>query len=230
MKIQRVVDISTGEVLDPRTSPDYYTLDVIRHAEVWTPENIRAEYTRLRKIAEERLKTMSKSPIGRASMTYRRNKGRFLPASQLTTGHQKVMLAEVARMITARTGTLSGIKRARRMAIKTFQEHGYEFVTEKTYEEFGEFMRYWKASEYRGYGSLIAVEFFESAVRIRQEVTGEEFDRATVRTNKKDLVEYQFNKWRKQVAEDVKAGRKPSNIQGVGGFDLLRDWEDWLQS
>ena len=62
-KQKRVVDETTGEVLDPVTSPDFYTLDAIRHADVWTPETIKQEYTRLRKIAQERLKTMAKSEI-----------------------------------------------------------------------------------------------------------------------------------------------------------------------
>ena len=105
-KEKRVVDETTGEVLDPVTSPDFYTLDAIRHADVWTPENIKQEYTRLRKIAEKRLNTMAKSEIGRASRTYRTNKDRFKPVSEMTLGQTKIMLHEVSRMISAKTGTL----------------------------------------------------------------------------------------------------------------------------
>lgn len=66
-KTKRLVNPDTGEILDPKETPEYYTLDAIRHADVWTDENITAEYKRLRKIAQERLREISKSDIGRAS-------------------------------------------------------------------------------------------------------------------------------------------------------------------
>ena len=228
LKQKRVVDETTGEVLDPVTSPDFYTLDAIRHADVWTPETIKQEYTRLRKIAQERLKTMSKSEIGRASRTYRTNKDRFKPVSEMTLGQTKIMLHEVSRMISAKTGTLSGIKAARAKSIQTFREHGYEFVTEENYNEFGEFMREWKDSQYRGYGSTTAVDFFESAVRARQNVSGEDFDRASISSNKSGSIAEQFAKWCKQRAQEQAAGRK-TNKEGVTAYDLLESWEEFLE-
>lgn len=227
-KQKRVVDETTGEVLDPVTSPDFYTLDAIRHEDVWTPENIKQEYTRLRKIAEKRLNRMAKSEIGRASRTYRTNKDRFKPMSEMTLGQTKIMLHEVSRMISAKTGTLSGIKAARAKSIKTFREHGYEFVTEENYNEFGEFMRVWKDSQYRGYGSPTAVDFFESAVRARQNVSGEDFDRASVSRNKSSSIAEQFAQWCKQRADEQAAGRK-TNKEGVTAYDLLVSWEEFLE-
>ena len=227
-KSSRIVDETTGEVLDPVTSSDYYTLDAIRHADVWTPENIRAEYSRLRKIAQERLRTMAKSEIGRSSKTYQINKDRFKPVSEMTTGETKIALAEVAKMMQAKTGTLTGIKRAREQAIRTFQEHGYEFVTQETYNEFGEFMKQWKASQYRGYGSTVAVDFFESAMRARQNVSGEDFSRAMGQVNRKDTVAREFAEWRKMRRQEFGEGRK-ENRDKVNAYDLLDDWESWLE-
>lgn len=227
-KQKRVVDETTGEVLDPVTSPDFYTLDAIRHADVWTPETIKQEYTRLRNIAEQRLRTMAKSEIGRASRTYRTNKDRFKPVSEMTLGQTKIMLHEVSRMISAKTGTLSGIKAARAQSIQTFREHGYEFVTEENYNEFGEFMREWKDSQYRGYGSTTAVDFFESAARARQNVSGEDFNRASVSSNKSGSIAEQFAQWRKQRAQEQAAGRK-TNKEGVTAYDLLDSWEEFLE-
>lgn len=223
-----VVNEATGEVLDPVTSPDFYTLDAIRHADVWTPENIKQEYTRLRKIAQGRLDTMAKSEIGRASRTYRTNKDRFKPVSELTLGQMKIMLHEVSRMISAKTGTLSGIKAARAQSIRTFREHGYEFVTEENYNDFGEFMREWKDSQYRGYGSTTAVDFYESAARARQNVSGEDFDRATVSHNKSGSIAKQFEQWRHSRAKEQAAGRK-TNKEGVTAYDLLESWEEFLE-
>ena len=227
-KQKRVVDETTGEVLDPVTSPDFYTLDAIRHADVWTAENIKQEYTRLRKIAEKRLNTMAKSEIGRASRTYRTNKDRFKPVSEMTLGKTKIMLHEVSRMISAKTGTLSGIKAASAQSIQTFREHGYEFVTEENYNEFGEIMREWKDSQYRGYGSTTAVDFFESAARARQNVSGEDFNRASVSSNKSSSIAEQFAQWRKQRAQEQAAGRK-TNKEGVTAYALLDSWEEFLE-
>ena len=227
-KQKRVVDETTGEVLDPVTSPDFYTLDAIRHADIWTPENIKKEYTRLRKIAEKRLNTMAKSEIGRASRTYRTNKDRFKPVSEMTLGQTKIMLHEVSRMISAKTGTLSGIKAARAKSIQTFREHGYEFITEENYNEFGEFMRAWKDSQYRGYGSPIAVDFFESAVRARQNVSGEDFDMAHLSYDKRGHIADQFRQWENTRAREQAAGRK-TNAEEVSAYDLLRSWEEFLE-
>lgn len=229
-RIKRLVNPDTGEILDPKETPEYYTLDAIRHADVWTAENIKAEYTRLRKVAQERLREMSKSPIGRESYTFKRNQGRFRPASELTTGQMKVMLSEVARMITARRGTLSGIKRARKQAIETLHEHGYEFVNESNFSQFGEFMRAWNASSFRGYGSPLAVDFFEKAqAAIGQNVDPEVFKYATVRTRKEStLVADLFRDWMNDKKRLAASGYK-SNPEKITSDKLLEDWSDYLE-
>ena len=91
-KTKRLVNPDTGEILDPKETPEYYTLDALRHADVWTDENIRAEYTRLRKIAQERLRVISKSDIGRASKTWYYNQNRFKPSSELRPYERKILL------------------------------------------------------------------------------------------------------------------------------------------
>ena len=230
MNVKRLVNPETGEILDPKTTPDYYTLDAIRHADVWTPENIRAEYTRLRNIAQRRLREMSKSEIGRESYTFKRNEGRFRPASEMTLGQTKIMLAEVSRMITARRGTLAGIKRARKLAIQSFHEHGYEFVTEENYSEFGEFMRAWKASRFRGYGSTVAVEFFKEALFSRgQDVDPETFKRAKVATRAESReIAQAFRAWKNDKERFEETGLK-QNSKYVTSMKLLEDWHDYLK-
>lgn len=227
-KIKRLANPDTGEILDPMETPEYYTLDAIRNADVWTPENIRAEYSRLRNIAQHRLSVMGKDIVGLQSYTYRRNKGRFQPVSKLTLGQTKIALAEVARMVSAKTGTLSGIKAQRRKAIRTLQQHGYDFVNEKNYNEFGEFMREWKASQYRDYGSLVAMEFWEAASEIRQDVSGEDFDRATMTAGKKNLIATEFHNWRMDRKAFLGEGRK-QNLEQVTSKELLSDWIEYMK-
>lgn len=160
-KTKRLVNPDTGEILDPKETPEYYTLDALRHADVWTDENIKTEYERLYKIVRERLRVISKSPVGRESKTYYYNKDRFKPVSKLKPYEQKILLSEAAKMIQAKTGTLGGIKKYRKKAIETFHEHGITWVTEENFTDFGHFMAWWKDSRFRGYGSETAVDFYD---------------------------------------------------------------------
>ena len=48
---------------DPRVNLEYYTREAIRNADVWTDSAVRAEYSRLRDIAQKRLKQISNRNI-----------------------------------------------------------------------------------------------------------------------------------------------------------------------
>jgi hypothetical protein len=218
-KIKRLVNPDTGEILDPKETPEYYTLDAIRHADVWTDENITAEYTRLRKIAQERLREISKSDIGRASKTWHYNQNRFKPSSELRPYERKILLAEVSKMMQAETGTLAGIKRQRKKAIQTFHEHGYTFVDESNFIDVGEFFRQWRDSEFRGYGSTVALDFYE---RIKD---SEAFDRATQRVDKTAQIFREFQEWKNQ--KDKPHERK-NNENEKSSADLFKELDEFL--
>ena len=89
-------------------------------------------------------------------------------------------------------------------------------------------MREWKASQYRGYGSTVAVDFFESAAKARQNVSGEDFDRATETVEKQNLIAQEFHDWRMMRKKEYGEGKK-HNSDKVTSSDLLSDWEDWLE-
>lgn len=218
-KTKRLVNPDTGEILDPKETPEYYTLDAIRHADVWTDENIKAEYTRLRKIAQERLRAISKSDIGRASKTWYYNQNRFKPSSELRPYELKILLAEVAKMMQAETGTLAGIKRQRKKAIQTFHEHGYTFVDESNFIDVGEFFREWKDSEFRGYGSTVALDFYE---KIKD---SEAFERASQRVDKSAQLLKDFKEWKKQ--RDKPHERK-NNENEKSSADLFKELDEFL--
>lgn len=218
-KIKRLVNPDTGEILDPKETPEYYTLDAIRHADVWTDENIKAEYTRLRKIAQDRLREISKSDIGRASKTWFYNQRRFKPSSELRPYERKILLAEVAKMMQAETGTLAGIKRQRKKAIQTFHEHGYTFVDESNFIDVGEFFREFKDSEFRGYGSTVALDLYE---KIKD---SEAFERASQRVDKSAEIFKDFEKWMIQKNEPHE--RKENDIE-KSSADLFKALDEFL--
>lgn len=219
MKFVRIADPATGELVDPKDTPDLYTLDAIRHADVWTPENIKHEYQRLRAIAQKRLKRIEADEIGRASKTYYYNKDRYKPSSELKPYEMKLLLADLAKMMTARTGTLRGIKRARDEAIKTFKQHGYTFVNESNFIELGEFFREWRESMMRGYGSTVAMDFYE-AIR-----NSEAFEQAAERKDKTAQILRDFEKWQEEKNKPYTHER---NIIEKSADDLFKELKEFL--
>lgn len=188
----RVVDPTTGEVLDPKTSEELYYLSNIRkRVDVWTPENIRAEYSRLRRIVNSRLKTIEKDPIGRSSLTYKMNIGKYKPVDELKLGEMKILLSQAARMVAAKRGTLAGIKAARTKAIKSFHQHGYKFINQKNLDLFGEFMEAVRASSLWSYGSIVAADMYETAIKnnIPPDEVKAEFDKFLEQRPKKKSAE-----------------------------------------
>ena len=219
MKFVRIADPATGELVDPKDTPDLYTLDAIRHADVWTPENIKHEYQRLRAIAKKRLKRIEADEIGRASKTYYYNKDRYKPSSELKPYEMKLLLADLAKMMTAKTGTLRGIKRARDEAIKTFHKHGYTFVNESNFVDIGEFFRQWRESMMRGYGSTVAMDFYE-AIR-----NSEAYEHASERKDKAAQVLRDFESWQEEKNKPYQHER---NVIEKSAYDLFKDLKEFL--
>lgn len=162
--MRRLTRLDNGDIVDPRETPEKYTLEALRNPEMWTNKDVRAEYSRLRQIAMKRLETLGKYEITRNSQTYKRNINKYKPLTGMTTGETKLLLHDLARFIGAKRGTYSGFMRARQKAIETLQEHDYSFINEENFENFADFMDDWKSSELRGYGSLVALDFYEAAV------------------------------------------------------------------
>lgn len=196
-----------GEVLDPRENLSYYTLQEIRTNTIWTPDAIRTEYQRLRKIALKRLATMEKYKEGRSSRTYKANIDKYKPYSELKPGEVKVLLADVSAMLAAKRGTLRGIRKANKQAIETLKERGYEFITEGNIAEFGKFMEAWRASSHRGYGSIYATDLWAAAIKKKIEPRE---------------VERKFNDWSVQQGKVSPATGEPS------ADDLLERFGDYL--
>ena len=149
--------------LDPRNNLQWYTRDAIKNADVWTPQTIRKEYSRLRDIAEKRLKRLAISEP--ESYAYRHNIGKYAPARGQSTETLAEQLPELARFIAAKTGTVKGIRAQRSKAVATLQESGYDFVTPANIKEFGEFM---EASRETKLGKVVYTEII-ATYRFMQE-------------------------------------------------------------
>lgn len=129
---------------------------VLRHDLGWydvttlkSEKEMRTEYARLREVARKRLSRMEDTPAER-SQAYRMNRMRFeKPQSQIeSVGELGRRLSDLARFINAKSSTVTGQREIRNKSIQTLREHGYEFINEKNIYEFGEFMEWYRQSEY----------------------------------------------------------------------------------
>lgn len=198
---------------DPRVNLEYYTREAVRNADVWTDSAVRAEYSRLRDIAQKRLQRLAKSEPG--SYAYRANVGQYAPARGQTTEEIRTKLPTLAKFIAAKTGSVSGIRAQRSKAVKTFQEHGYNFITKENIGTFGEFMEAFKSKKgkTRAYGSYEAVELWEFTQE--QNIDPERVKRQFAQwlQQRKELEEY--------VTRQHKAGEEVSADDVIREFNRL---------
>ena len=131
-------------------------------------KQIRAEYTRLRDIAQKRIKRLGESEW-RSSETYQRYKEGFPKLSQIPNRtNLSYELAKLSRFVSAKTTTVSGLKHQRTEQLKSLKKHGYEFVNKENIDKFGQFMEEFRNKElgWRKEGSPIVVELFYQTERL----------------------------------------------------------------
>ena len=87
--------------LDPRNNLEPYTRQALNNADIWTPQQIRAEYSRLRSIARKRLERLAVNEP--ESYAYRHNKDLYKPVKELTPAQMKERLYQVARFVADRS-------------------------------------------------------------------------------------------------------------------------------
>ena len=146
--------------LDPRNNLQFYTREAMRDPDYWDDRAVRAEYSRLRDIAQKRLQRLAVSEPG--SRAYRLNAGQYATARSMTTEEIREKLPQLARFIAAKTGSVSGIQAQRRAALETLQEHGFTGINKGNIKDFGEFMEQWRERKLQKVvGSVEAAEFFE---------------------------------------------------------------------
>ena len=166
-----VVDPRTGEVITPQTHRDMYRLDAIKNSDVWDDKTIKAEYNRLRRIANSRLERLSKSEFSNSEYL-KQFKGGFKSVSKYSNmAELRAGLAEAARFVSAKTSSVTGQRDYRKTALQTLHERGYTFVNKSNFVEFGRFMEAWRADkEAQSYGSVAATELYEQVKKKKLDV------------------------------------------------------------
>lgn len=125
----------------------------------FTPREARAEYARLRAVAEKRIQRLQGAGYKIQGPTS------FKPLSRSASQAEIYKsLADVAKFISMKSSTVTGRRQQVKKFVEKMHELGYDFINENNVDEFGEFMKEAKLhDEYRGYDSEEVVELFHLA-------------------------------------------------------------------
>lgn len=105
-------------------------------------KDLRKEYSRLRAIANKRLKRMSQSEW-KDSQIFLENQAGFARISQLPSDRAlRHEFSQLARFVTSERSQISGQNRIRKKTVETLKDRGYDFVTVKNFREFADFMEF----------------------------------------------------------------------------------------
>lgn len=112
--------------------------------ETWPEKELRAEYTRLRDIAQKRIKRLSRDPVAQTSSIYREFEHGFARLRDIKTrGGLERAMADVSRFVRAKGSTVTGAR-------ESFQEHTsrmtgvlLEDVEPDDYRSLDEWMAIW---------------------------------------------------------------------------------------
>ena len=165
--------------MDKRNRLDY-TLDALRDSEIWTLKELEAEYKSLYEEAQSRLAELSESEWA-DSEWYRYGVHSAKPSPEelelLYQGKDyrnnlELSLYETYQFLNRKTSTVEGLNRMRQKAVKSLNISGYDFVTEKNWRAFAEFISEYKSisAEHFKYRATDATAAFGAATDLSEQV------------------------------------------------------------
>ena len=165
---------------------------------------IRKEYTRLRDIAQKRLKRLAGSEY-KSSAVYVSNVGAFPTIKQMGGSVNKYNLIKLARFVANPMSTVKGQKAAVSRTVKSLRASGITSVTQENIADYGEMMDYIRAV---GYDAMLYR--LKAGARERVSLYGSEFFNEL------------FETW--QSADNpeeavLDAIDKRSKLEGIQGFN-----------
>lgn len=181
---------------------------------------VRKEYTRLRDIAQKRLKRLKAAGLDN-TQAYLRNYKHYLKLKDIKSDSElAARLSDLSRFIIAKGSTVSGQKDIMKKSLNTLHDTGYTFVNEGNFRDFGKFME-----EYRNqmldmsydsgdaadlYGVVVKHQMDPEKVKADFEFWLENLERAEKLRKSKSSGNYEKTKGRiqKQLDEVEKRKRK----------------------
>lgn len=101
----------------------------------YTERELRREYSRLRDIAQKRLKRLGASEFS-DTQDYKYNVGRFIPTREVS-GMDELshLLSDISKFLTASLSTVTGQKEYRRKSIESLNEGGLKGINEGNFRK-----------------------------------------------------------------------------------------------
>lgn len=130
-----------------------------------SPLEIKKEYQRLRKVANERLRKLKKAGYSDLE-SYKRFRSAFPAYSKVKTNTALgIHLADARHFLDMKTSTVGGIHKVESQTIQRLHESGYTFINKDNLRAFGAFMDAVRA-KYSGliYGSDQVSDLFGAAI------------------------------------------------------------------
>lgn len=155
----------------PAYSPGTYTRIGLRRL---SDKELEAEYSRVRRDAQERLRAFSRSsdPDIRGAAVVAEKAGLYLNRAQIKAvgGGRALMedlLIDAYRFVSAKTSSVSGFKRTREKQVNSLQAKGYAYINAGNIKEFGDFMDYYRSrKDAKAYGSdYVALVYNEAKAK-----------------------------------------------------------------
>lgn len=142
-----------------------YYVDALKSGTL-TKKEMRSEYSRLRKIANSRLKALGRSRFNN-TQAYLQNVGKYVTLDKIESERDLMYkLHDLAKFVTAKSGSVSGQYEIKRNTLETLRERGLDFVNESNFELFGRFMEEARIRGYaKIYGSERIAELFGTATK-----------------------------------------------------------------
>ena len=143
------------DIYDPSVSREIFA----------TKAEVSKEYTRLRRVANQRLNRLEKAGYGSSSIMRRYGDG-FGSARGLSEAQMRAKLGEVARFLSLKTSSVTGQKAAVSSFIESMHEKGYDFINKQNAAAFGRFMEAAKRhyGTKKAFDSEAIVDLFEQTL------------------------------------------------------------------
>lgn len=128
----------------------------------YTEKELRKEYSRLRDVAQKRLKRLEASEFSE-TQTVRYNKDRFIPTRKIkSTGDLTHLLGDLARFLTASLSTVTGMKEYRKKSVESLQEGGLKAINESNFTQMTQILDW--AAAFKEYDPSELVQMINKAL------------------------------------------------------------------
>ena len=105
-----------------------------------TEKEMRKEYSRLRKVANRRLKTLSNSEIGMRSNTWKFYMNEFPSARGNSKAEIAHRLSSAYYFLSLKSSSVTGLREMRNDFIESMHDQGYTWINKENYFDFIDFM------------------------------------------------------------------------------------------